>query len=140
MVLQTDDDLARLKESVGMLGGETLLEGWAADSERSGERVPGLVLVTNYRVIFIDVGGVLSAFPIAKIHSVEVHSPIKISISAWYGRLVLTFDNPGTSSAVLNLLRQDSNWNAVDVNLARQLARASPKDDGEAETAVLLFG
>jgi hypothetical protein len=130
----SDHDLARLKDTDGLLGDEALLEGWAARDERCGNGCLGLVLVTNYRLIFAEVGGALTAFPISKIHAAEIHSPACVSFSTWYGRLILTFDNPETTSAVLNLLRQDSDWNAVEMNLSRRRdwPAVEPQADGPA--------
>lgn len=95
-----------------MLGGEHLLEGWAAYAGQSGGSVLGLVLLTDQRVIFVDAGAGMTAFPISKISSVEVTAPCAVTFTAWYGTLVLTFDNPGILAAMLNLVRQDPAWTA----------------------------
>lgn len=116
-----------------------MLEGWAADRVSVRERRLGLVLLTKWRIIFVDMNGGFSAIPIAKIDYVEIVSQTQVMIAAWYDRLHLAFDGRGPLSAVLNLLRQDPNWNAVEVDLvakhraASLAARSKPAVD-EVET------
>lgn len=95
-----------------MLGDEHLLEGWAAYAGQSGGSVLGLVLLTDQRVIFVDAGTGMTAFPISKISSAEVTAPCAVTFKAWYGTMALTFDSPGILSAMLNLVRQDPAWTA----------------------------
>ncbi|WP_421931768.1 hypothetical protein [Phenylobacterium sp.] len=143
--MEAADDLARLRKAVTLLDGEVMLEGWAADRVSVRERRLGLVLLTNWRIMFVDMKGGFSAIPIAKIDYVEIISPTQIMISTWYDRLHLAFDSRGPSSAVLNLLRQDPNWNAVEADLfgkpdVRSLANGNgpAADEGEMAGALRL--
>ena len=112
-------DLAGLRGFVTMLGDEHLLEGWAALAGQSGG--PVLVLLTDQRVIFIDVQAGLTAFPISKISHVEVIGPCAVTVTVWYGTMALTFDSPGIRGTMLNLLRQDPAWTAREATLADHL-------------------
>ena len=114
-------DLAGLRGFVTMLGDEHLLEGWAALAGQSGGPVLGLVLLTDQRVIFIDVQAGLTAFPISKISHVEVIGPCAVTFTVWYGTMALTFDGPGIRGTMLNLLRQDPGWTAREASLADHL-------------------
>lgn len=111
--------LARLRETVELIGDERLLEGWAAFGAQSCPAVLGLTLVTDARLIFVDTGGGMMAFPILKISTAEVTSPCEITFTAWFGQMSLRFDTPAALSSVLNLVRQDPAWGAVEINLAR---------------------
>jgi hypothetical protein len=117
--LKAARELAQLKAGVQLLDGETLLEAWAADGERSGGWVLGLVLVTRWRVIFVDLKGGMTAFPILKIEYVETNLPSLLTLAAWDGRITLRFDSPAARSAVLNLLRQDASWAAAEFDLSQ---------------------
>jgi hypothetical protein len=117
--LETAEALAGLRRDVVLLEGEVLLEGWAAQRRQGGRRVLGLVLVTSWRIVFVDIEGGLSAFPIAKIDYVERAVPGQVLLSAWYDQINLAFDHQGALDAVLNLLRQDPSWNAVEIELGR---------------------
>jgi len=112
------DNLAALRQALRPLGGEVVIEGWAAERARGDERICGLVLVTNWRIIFFDSKEGLSAFPIFKIDYVERRSPTCIALSAWYDHMQLVFENQAALGAVLNLLRQDPRWTAVEVDRA----------------------
>lgn len=116
-------DLAGLRGAVSLIGDEHFLEGWAARAAQTGGPVLGLILVTDERLIFVDTGAGMMAFPISKISSTEVISPCEVTFTAWYGRLALTFDNPGILSSMLNLVRQDPAWNAVETGLSRPYHR-----------------
>ncbi|WP_332766884.1 hypothetical protein [Phenylobacterium sp.] len=105
-------DFARLRRSLTLFEGETLLEGWAAERVMSGEGRLGLAIVTNWRLIFIDSEQRLSAIPIAKIDEVAIPSPRRLAIRTWYDRMDLVFDGPAAAVAVLNLLRQDPKYAA----------------------------
>ncbi len=105
-------DFARLRRSLPLFEGESLLEGWAAVRMTSGEGCPGLVTVTNWRLIFIDSALRLSAIPIAKIDEVSIPSAGRLGICAWYDRMDLVFDGSAAARSVLNLLRQDPKYAA----------------------------
>ncbi len=111
--------LARLRETVKLIGEERLLEGWAAHGAQSGPGVLGLILVTDERLVFIDTGGGMMAFPILKISMASGTSPCKITLMSWFGRMSLTFDTPGALSSMLNLVRQDPAWSPVESNFVR---------------------
>ena len=111
--------LAQLRETVKLIGNERLLEGWAAYGAQSGPAVLGLILVTDERLVFVDTGGGMMALPILKVSMATVTSPCKIILTAWFGRMSLTFDTPGALSSMLNLVRQDPAWAAVESNLVR---------------------
>lgn len=117
-------DLAGLRDFVTMLGDEHLLEGWAALAGQSGSPVLGLVLLTDQRVIFIDVQAGLTAFPVSKISHFEVAGPCAVTFTVWYGTMALTFDSPGIRGAMLNLLRQDPAWTAHEAPPGRSPDRA----------------
>lgn len=112
--------LARLRETAKLIGDERLLEGWAAYGAQSGPGVLGLILVTDARLVFVDIGGGMMAFPILKVLEASMTSPCKIILTAWFGQMSLTFDTPGSLSSMLNLVRQDPAWAAVESNLVRQ--------------------
>jgi hypothetical protein len=109
--------LARLRETVSLIGEERLIEGWAAYGAQSGPTVLGLILVTDERLIFVDTAGGMMAFPILKISTAEVTAPCKVTFTAWFGRMSLGFDTPAALSSMLNLVRQDPAWGAVEINL-----------------------
>ena len=46
-------NLATLRQGVLPLGGEVMIEGWAAERICGDERVLGLVLVTSWRIVFV---------------------------------------------------------------------------------------
>ncbi|KRB52613.1 MAG: hypothetical protein V4514_19485 [Pseudomonadota bacterium] len=119
------ENLAVLRQAVRPLEGEVMIEGWAAERARGDERVCGLVLVSNWRFIFVDPREGLSAFPIFKIDYVERRSPTCLALSTWYDRMQLAFDNQAALGAALNLLRQDSRWAAAELDLARETAGAA---------------
>lgn len=104
--------LSALRQGVRLLDGEVVIDGWAAE-RACGERSDGgLLLVTTWRIMFIDAQGGLNAFPICKIDYAEWHPPGRIVLSTWYDRMELTFDSHAALAAVTNLLRQDSQWAA----------------------------
>ncbi len=121
------EDLAALRQALRPLEGEVVIEGWAAERTRGDERVWGLVLVSNWRFIFIDPKQGLSAFPIFKIDYVERRSSTCVALSTWYDRMQLVFDDPAALGAALNLLRQDPRWGAAELDLARDAARIAPE-------------
>lgn len=112
------DDLAALRQGVRPLAGEVVIEGWAAERGCGEACVCGLVLVTNWRIMFIDPQGRLSAFPILKIDYAEHRSATCIVLSTWYDRMQLSFDSPAALAAVANLLRQDPCWGAAELKAA----------------------
>lgn len=114
------EDLAALRQAVRPLEGEVVIDGWAAERGWDAKRVSGLVLVTNWRIVFIDPEGELSAFPIFKIDYVEHRSPTCVVLSTWYDRMQLSFDSHATLGAVANLLRQDPTWAAAEFDLTRE--------------------
>jgi hypothetical protein len=116
--LEAGIDLVALRQTVALLHGEAMLEGWAADRVSVGDRLAGLFLLSSWRVMFVDVTGGFSAMPIANIEYVEIVSPTEVMISTWYDRLHLAFDSRGAFAAVLNLLWQDPNWSAMEVDLS----------------------
>ncbi|MGC1302749.1 MAG: hypothetical protein WA840_10280 [Caulobacteraceae bacterium] len=108
--------MAELRRKVVLLKGETLFDGWAVERHCGDRHSPGLVLLTNWRLIFIDVDGVFSAAPIAKIDRVEILSSTQLIIVAWYDSLNLDFEAAGSTASVFNLLRQDITCQAVVVD------------------------
>jgi hypothetical protein len=128
--------LAGLRETVRMIGDERLIEGWAAYGAQSGPAALGLILVTDARLIFVDTAGSMMAFPILKISTAEVTAPCKITFTAWFGRMSLSFDTPAALSSMLNLVRQDPAWGAVESNLARRAAGVRLVDGFEVCAAV----
>lgn len=115
-------DLAGLRGAVRLLDGEVVIDGWAAERERGGLLDCGLVLVTNWRIMFVETGGRLAAFPISKVDYVEYRSPTCVALRAWYDHMLLSFDSQAALAAVVNLLRQDPNWTGVVVDLSRASA------------------
>lgn len=117
--MQTRSDLAALRQAVMLLDGEVILEGWAAERGAGRARGLGLLVVTSWRVLFVDVDRSFTAFPIFKIHAVEGDALSQVTMSVWYDRMQLQFDNPAAARAVLNLLRQNPLWTASEATLAR---------------------
>lgn len=72
----------------------------------AGRSRPGLLLATNWRVIFIRPGGEFAAFPMPKIEVARTVRPAQLILSVWYGRLVLAFDHCATALAVETRLQQ----------------------------------
>jgi hypothetical protein len=118
--LQTPPDLAALRQAVRLFDGEVMLEGWAADQGIGKARGLGLLVVTSWRVLFVGLDGRFAAYPILKIDAVEGDSLRQVTMSVWYDRLQLTFDNPAAARAVLNLLRQNPSWTAAEAIPARR--------------------
>lgn len=115
-----------------MLHGETVFDGWAAYRVNAEERIAGLLLLSSWRVMFVDVAGGFSAMPIASIECVEIVTSTQVAVSTWYDKLNLAFDNEGTPAVVLNLLRQDRNWSALELDLgARSNERPRAADLGD---------
>lgn len=104
-----------MRRSLTLFEGESLLEGWAAERVTSGVGRLGLVMLTSWRLVFIDDAEHLSAIPIGKIDEVVTVSATRLAIRAWYDRMDLVFDGPATAGAVLNLLRQDPKFAAREV-------------------------
>lgn len=121
--LQPTYDLTVLRQSVAFLDGEVALDGWAAERITGDCAELGVLLVTTHRVIFADIEGGFSAFPILKIDPVGTPSSAEVAISAWYGRMHLIFDSRAAASAVANLLRQDPR------RRAREIASGTPAID-----------
>ena len=112
-------NLATLRQRVLPLGGEVMIEGWAAERICGDERVLGLVLVTSWRIVFVAPQGGLTAFPISKIDYAEHRSPTCVVLSTWYDRMQLSFDSPAALGAVATLLRQDPCWSGAEFGLSR---------------------
>jgi hypothetical protein len=117
--LPTPPDLAALRQAIMLLDGEVILEGWAAERRTGRARGLGLLIVTSWRVLFVDMDRSFTAFPIFKIHAVGGDALSQVTMSVWYDRMQLQFDNPAAAHAVLNLLRQNPSWTAVEGALAR---------------------
>jgi hypothetical protein len=111
--------LAWLRETVRLIGDERRLADWGAYGAQSGPGVLGLFLVTDQRLVFVDAGGGLMAFPILKISMASVTSPCQITLTTWFGRMSLTFATPDALNSMLNLVRHDPMWVAVESNLVR---------------------
>jgi len=103
-------ELLALRSAVRLLEGEVLLEGWAAEQITGRQGRPGLLLVTDWRIIFIDADAAFAAFPIVKVDLLRRAGTAQLTISSWYGRMQLAFDNWATASAVENRLRQAAGW------------------------------
>lgn len=115
--MQRPIDLAWLRQAVALLPGETVIMGMAARRRGAGGWVPGLALVTSDRFVFQDPSGGQTAFPIFKMLDLVITAPRRLSVSVWFGRLDLKFDNAAMALALLNLLRQDHRWrSAADVH------------------------
>ncbi len=130
--MQAPFDLAALRQAVMLLDGEVMLEGWAAERAAGSARGLGLLVVTSWRVLFVDLDRRFTAFPIFKIHAVEGDSLCEVTMSAWYDRMQLRFDSPATARAALNLVRQNPAWTASEAALARH-----PRHAGETARAPL---
>lgn len=103
-------ELLALRSAVPLLESEVLLEGWAAEQITGRQGRPGLLLVTDWRVIFIEADAGFAAFPIVKVDLLRRAETAQLTISTWYGRMQLAFDNWATASAVENRLRQAAGW------------------------------
>jgi len=111
--------LADLRRSLRLIGSEVILEGWAASFGQSLSPIPGLVLVTDWRVVFMDTSGRMMALPISKISITEVAPPCAVTFTVWYGRMALSFDTPSALRSVVGLMRQSSGWSSIEVNRMR---------------------
>lgn len=91
---------------MALLPAEVVFETWRAEQMVAGGSLPGLLVATNWRVIFIRKGGENAAFPAPKIEVARTIGRAQLILSVWYGRLVLAFDDCTTTSAVEARLRQ----------------------------------
>lgn len=111
--------LVHLKRNLVMLGGETLFEGWAATRTAPDETSPGLVLVTNWRIVFLDPTGACAAFPTSGLLDLTICPPATLKLTAWHDRITLRFDSAEALAAVVGLLRQSPGWDAVGLHPVR---------------------
>lgn len=93
---------------MALLGSEVVFEAWRAEQVSAGGSRPGLLVATNWRVIFIRPGGEYAAFPMPKIEVARTTRAAQLILSVWYGRLVLAFDDCATALAVEIQLQQGS--------------------------------
>lgn len=111
--------LVHLKRNLVMLDGEALFEGWAATQTAPEEASPGLVLVTNWRVVFLDLTGAYAAFPTSGLLDLTICPPATLKLTAWHDRITLRFDSAEVLAAVVGLLRQSPGWDAVGLHPGR---------------------
>lgn len=91
---------------MALLSSEVVFEAWRAEQIFAGRRLPGLLMATNWRAIFIRPGGEFAAFPAPKVEIARTTGRAELILSVWYGRLVLAFDDCDAASAVETRLRQ----------------------------------
>ena len=133
--LRLSHDLLALRGGAPLLEGEVLLEAWAADRSVGLSVYPGLLLLTDWRVIFIETDGRLSAFPILKIDVVRRTGTAELTITAWYGCMQLAFDHQATASSVETCLRHDPRSEPAGVRVVDALA--GPRDGDQVAAAPL---
>lgn len=123
-VLEITERLMELRDATALLEGEVLIEGFAAERCGSGAALPGLALVTSWRIIFVDVESAMSAIRIGGILSLDVVPPATLVISAWHDQMRLAFDGPAALTAVVDLLRREPAWDTVNPRSPGSLRRA----------------
>lgn len=99
-----------MKQALALMTDELVFDGWAVSRECGPVWKPGLVMVTNWRVIFLDPDTGQSAIPISGEVVVERVTPTTLMISAWHDRMTLDFDSPSALVAVKSLLKQAPGW------------------------------
>ena len=102
--------LIALQSTIALLNKETVFEGWAVEREWGGRRLPGLAVVTNWRILALDLDGGMSAIPTSRIMDVVSEPPAVLIVSGWHDRMVLHFDGPEPRLAVATLLSQPAGW------------------------------
>lgn len=102
--------LMEMKQAVVLMSDELIFEGWAVSRQCGSIWQPGLAMITNWRIIFLDLDRGLSAIPISREVEVERSTPTTLIITAWHDRMTLDFDGPSALVAVKSLLRQAPGW------------------------------
>ena len=100
--------ISALRAEISFLEGETAFDGWAV---QCGGKI-GLVVMTSWRVVYVDFDRRPCAMPIAKIHRLRIETRTKVELLAWHQRLALEFASASQCAAFLNVLRQDGAWQA----------------------------
>ena len=111
--------LMDMKQAVKLLADELLFEGYAVSRDYGAVCRPGLALVTNWRIIFLDPDTGLSAIPISREVEVERATPTTLIITAWHDRMVLNFDGPSALESVKSLLKQAPGWASAGLDMSR---------------------
>lgn len=127
-VLEITERLMELRDATALLEGEVLIEGFAAERAGSGAALPGLALVTSWRIIFVDVESAMSAIRIGGILSLDVVPPTTLVISAWHDQMRLAFDGQAALTAVVDLLRREPAWDTVNPRSRGALRRADVRE------------
>ena len=115
--------LMELGNATALLDGEVLIEGFAAERSGPGLTLPGLVMVTSWRIIFVDVESTMSAIRIGGVMSLDVLPPAMLVISAWHDQMRLAFDGRAALKVVVDLLRREPAWDTVNPSTVRSLRR-----------------
>lgn len=123
-VLENAERLMGLRDATVLLDGEVLIEGFAAERSGTGLAVPGLAMVTTWRIIFVDIEATMSAIRIGGILSLDVLPAATLIITAWHDQMRLAFDGRAALMAVVDLLRQEPAWDTVNPSSARSLRGA----------------
>lgn len=123
-VLENAERLIELRDATALLDGEVLIEGFAAERSGTGPSLPGLAMVTSWRIIFVDIESSMSAIRIGGILSLDVLPPAILVISAWHDQMRLAFDGRAAMTAVVDLLRREPAWDTVNPSSVRSLRRA----------------
>lgn len=117
--LELTGHLMALKQAVALLADERLFEGWAVSRHCGTVWTPGLAMITNWRIIFLDPGAGISAIPISREVEVVRSTPTTLIITAWHERMVLDFDGPAALVAVKGLLKQAPGWATAGLDGSR---------------------
>lgn len=108
-----------LRSTITLLNDEIVFEGWAAEREWGSRRLPGLVILTNWRIMALDLEGGMSAIPISRISEIASAAPANLAVHCWYERMVLYFDGPDAKKAVVKMLAQRPGWDLLGLKPVR---------------------
>ena len=108
-----------MKRTLTLLTDEQVFEGWAVSRTIGQDQQPGLAVITNWRIIFLDPSAGMSAIPISREVRVTRSTPTTLIIKAWHDRMVLEFDGPSALTAVKALLKQSPGWASVGLGRGR---------------------
>lgn len=122
-VLEHAERLLELRNATALLDREVLIEGFAAERSGAGLTLPGLGMVTSWRIIFVDVESTMSAIRIWGILILDARPPAMLVISAWHDQMRLAFDGRAALTVVVDLFRREPAWDTVNPSNVRSLRR-----------------
>ncbi|QSF55153.1 hypothetical protein [Brevundimonas fontaquae] len=105
--------LIEMKRALTLLTDEQVFEGWAVSRKIGEELQPGLAVITNWRIIFLDPTAGMSAIPISREVRVTRLTPTTLIIQAWHDQMILEFEGPSPLATVKALLKQSPGWASI---------------------------